>query len=344
MYVNTSACTPPLTQNESGHINITSLNIKGANSPPTRNKWKKIIHSITHKNIPLFCAVKTHSDDPQIESLNQTYNPKFTFTHTHDKDKPKTKGITIVNNTLITKSPLTDIQHIIPSWAIQFSTNWPPKSLTTILVTYAPNPPNENKIFWDKLAEWYENPNSSKPHILLGDLNLVKDAPDHLPPHPDPPQAISALQNLKNKLGLTNGWRQANPLPECKYTFAQPGNGSQSRIDHIYTTENIINNASVWSIENPEVPTDHQLIRVKLHGVNTLQIGCGCWAIRPFLLKDKKFIRNIKHIRSEITNPMTISNTPPQQHLQNFIKLTCTSAQKQSKLKARMINSKTKKT
>src|SRR5258708_3760350 len=79
-----------------------------------QNKWKKIIHSITKKGIVLLCAIKSHLDNAQINSLNSTYNPKFSFTHSHDHDHPRSKGITIVTNTLLTKCTPSNIHQIIP--------------------------------------------------------------------------------------------------------------------------------------------------------------------------------------------------------------------------------------
>ncbi len=259
-------------QNEMGHIKITTLNIKGANSPSTHDKWKKTISSISQKKIALLCTVESHTDDQQINSLNHTYNPKFSFIHTYNLDKPKTKGITIITNTHITKCSPSDIYHIIPSCAIQFSISWPPKAHTRILVIYAPNPPSKNRDFWNKLTDCYSVLNACKPHILLGNFNLVKDAADCLPSHPDSPQATTTLQNLRTMLDLSDSWRLANPPPKHKYSFTQPGAGSRSRIDHIYATEDIRTRASDWSIGNPEIPTDHQLVLVRIYDENPPQI------------------------------------------------------------------------
>src|SRR5258708_18797532 len=144
-------------------------------------------------------------------------------------------------------------------------------------------------------------------------------------------------------LNLTDGWRHANPPPECKYSFAQPGDSSRSRIDHIYTTKEIISRASDWTIENPEIPTDHQLVTVRLYDENSPQVGHGCWAMRPFILRDKKFINSVDQISSESTHLLNNPDTSPQLILQNFVEQVCTLAQKQSKAKAGIIHSKTKK-
>ena len=101
-----------LSHSEMGHINIASLNIKGANSPSTINKWKMISKLVLKNNIALMCAIETHSDDKLIESLNKKHNPKLTFLHTHDHEKPKTKGITILTNIPLTNCPPTNIHTV----------------------------------------------------------------------------------------------------------------------------------------------------------------------------------------------------------------------------------------
>ncbi len=207
-----------------------------------------------------------------------------------------------------------------------------------------PKPPSENHDFCNRLTQWYSLQDTPpKPHILLGDHNLVKDAANHLPP-PDPPPATTALLNLRIKLQLSNGWRQANPPPEHRYMFAQPGNGSRSRIDRIYAMENIISRASDWSIENPEVPTDHQLITVKIYNENSPQIGCSCWTMKPFLLKDKKFLREIENTRLEKTmDTLNNPNPSPQTTLQDLITHIWTTGQLTTKIKIGRINTKVSK-
>ncbi len=223
---------------------------------------------------------------------------------------------------------------------IQFSINWPPRSHTTILATYAPNPPSENHDFWISLAQWYNVPDRPKPHILLGDFNLIEEAADH---HPDPPQASAALLDLRVNLHLIDGCRCTNPPLECRYTFAQPGNGSRSRIDRIYAMEDIISRALDWSIENPEIPTDHQLITIKIYDKNSPQIRHGCWAMKLFLLKDKKFLSDIENIGQKIADLMIVPDTSPQQALQTYIEHIQATAQQLTKEKIGIINSKTKK-
>ena len=64
------------------------------------------------------------------------------------------------------------------------------------------------------------------PDILLGDFNMVEEAQDCLPPHPDPNNTTNALMELKASASLIDGWRRANPHPEHDYTFEQPSGGS----------------------------------------------------------------------------------------------------------------------
>src|SRR5260221_2541618 len=126
------------------------------------------------------CMVESHSDDNLIETLNKKYNHRTPFIHTHDKENPKTKGITVLMNTPLTNSLPSNIQIIVPGHAIQFSIQWPHQSTLTILAVYTLNPPNENCDFWKHLTSWYNNPNTTKLHIMLSNMNTIKDQSDCL--------------------------------------------------------------------------------------------------------------------------------------------------------------------
>ena len=169
-------------------------------------------------------------------------------------------------------------------------------------------------------------------------MNIIEDAANCLPSHPDPPQATKALTELKLCLKLSDGWRKANPLPECQYTFAQPGVSSRSRIDRIYATDKIINRASEWSIENPVTPTDHQLISVRIYNYNAPQIGHGWWTMKPLILNNKKFMNEIKTEGTKATTLLE-QGANPQTILQNLIKNIHSKAKLLSKIKIGKINS-----
>ncbi len=247
-----------------------------------------ISNLISKNNLALVCIVESHSDNKLIDALNKKHNPKMSFIHTHDQDKPKTKGITILTNTPLMNCSPTDIQVIVPGRALQYLTNW------------------------------YDNPGFTKPHIMLGDMNTVEDPSDCLPPHRDPPQTTNALHDLRSKLNLIDGWRRANPLPEREYTFAQPNGGSRLRIDRIYTTENLYDRASNWSIVNSGIPTDHQMTTVEIYNLNSPKIDRGRWTMKPFIMKDPELINRIEVEGTKSLTNLANPSENPQITLQNL--------------------------
>ena len=108
----------------------------------------------------------------------------------------------------------------------------------------------------------------------MGDFNMVKDAVDRLLPHPDPAHTVEALLDLKGKLGLIDGCHWTNPPPDHSYTFGQPSGGSRSRIDIIYTSNELLSQSLDWKIEQPDI-TNHQLVSFHLYNLNASNIGRG---------------------------------------------------------------------
>ncbi len=69
---------------------------------------------------------------------------------------------------------------------------------------------------------------------MAGDFNMVEDSLDRLPAHSDQENTTDALDNLKQLLGLEDGWRNTFPQ-KIAFTYLQSnGSKSQSRIDRIY--------------------------------------------------------------------------------------------------------------
>ena len=121
-----------------------------------------------------------------------------------------------------------NIMEINPGRAISYMINWPENTQTNLLTVYTPNAPLENAAFWNHITNSIKENLSTKPDLILGDFNMVEDAKDRLPPHPDPTSTVEAIRALKLETNLTDGWRKANPHPDCDFTFEQPLGGSRS--------------------------------------------------------------------------------------------------------------------
>jgi endonuclease/exonuclease/phosphatase family metal-dependent hydrolase len=192
-----------------------------------------------------------------------------------------------VLNKEITSTLNISTHNIHPGRALLLETNWHADQKLTILVIYAPNPPNENRDFWVELHDKWETQNLPKPDIMLGDFNIVEDSIDRLPCHPDNHNAVEALQDLKALLHLEEGWRKANPTTKA-FTYMQKSTSSQSRIDRIYTTSQLFKHSYKWSMENTGIPTDHKMISVVVASPSLPYIGKGRWMIPTNLLKNKE--------------------------------------------------------
>ena len=66
------------------------------------------------KKITILCILESHSDENQIETLNNRYRPIYKFTHTYDRENNQTKGIVIVKNNSLIPNDLLNIKDIIP--------------------------------------------------------------------------------------------------------------------------------------------------------------------------------------------------------------------------------------
>ena len=110
---------------------------------------------------------------------------------------------------------------------------WHAGTVIKILNIYAPNNVKENESFWEELNTITSNDQSLKPDIMLGDFNIVKDSLDRLPRHPNNPNTIAALGELKCNLDLVDGWRCTYP-DKWEYSHHHTPNSSLGRIDRIY--------------------------------------------------------------------------------------------------------------
>ncbi|KAJ7616192.1 hypothetical protein DFH06DRAFT_1013136, partial [Mycena polygramma] len=165
----------------------------------------------------------------------------------------------------------------------------------TFLAVYAPNSPEENKMFWLEIDSWFENnPTAPKPDLMAGDFNIVQDGVDRLPTHEDNPAAVDALDQLAGSLRLYDGWRETYPSTKA-FTFCQSiANGSHSRIDRIYISEKLYMTAREWKIEAVGIPTDHKMVSVQIAHEDAPTIGKKRWSIPVHLLSDKILAKSIR--------------------------------------------------
>ncbi|RDB23311.1 Transposon TX1 uncharacterized protein [Hypsizygus marmoreus] len=310
-----------LKKNTRANIKIASLNMQGRGAQSTydpKNKWNLINQVVRENRIAILATQETHLSDTHADEINDRFC-NLRVIHSIDADHPNAKGVAIVLNKRLTNVENIETYEIIPGRALMIVIPWHAELKLAILNVYAPNAARENGEFWTTLKGKWEDVNSRLPFpdLMLGDFNVVEDAIDRLPSHPDSPTAAEPLADLKSTFQLQDGWREVHPTDK-KYSFFQKATGSQSRIDRIYTTPQIINNSKSWEIKHTAIPTDHQMVTIHIENYDSPFIGKGRWTIPLHLLKDRKLIQEIEKMgidlqekidgaeRTEMVNPQTL--------------------------------------
>ncbi|KAJ7161824.1 Endonuclease/exonuclease/phosphatase [Mycena crocata] len=283
----------------------------------THNKWNHVNQVVREKRLGILVVQEAHMTEERRSDVEKLFSKRLKLFTSADPENPTGKGgITVVLNRQLTNTNGVKKWEIIPGRAMLMQTNWHRGEMVTFLAIYAPNNPDENRNFWLKIEEWFaDNPRAPKPNILAGDFNLVEDAIDRLPMHDDNQAAVDALDELLTSFGLYDGWRETFPTTKA-FTFHQNiVNGSQSRIDRIYISENMFVTAREWKIEAVGIPTDHKMVSVQIAHESAPNIGKKRWSMPKNLFKDKILTKAIKESGiaaldkiSNLTGPRSTEN------------------------------------
>ncbi|KAJ7026027.1 hypothetical protein C8F04DRAFT_1190942 [Mycena alexandri] len=212
-----SACASK--KNTKAAIQVALLNIKGwkARDAP-QLKWYEVNQMMREKRIGVLLVQEAHLNDEHRENIEQL------FKKTLKKILPA-RGVAIVLNKQLPNVNGAKTTEIIPGRALLIQTNWHRGEKIKVLGVYAPNDPMENAKFWKDIEDFFDTHLTLKPDVVGGDCNMVEDVIDHLPMHEDQFSQVEALDNLKSKLSLKDGWRDTHPTTKA-YTFHQVVTGS----------------------------------------------------------------------------------------------------------------------
>jgi exonuclease III len=126
--------------------------------------------------------------------------------------------------------------------------------------------------------------------IIMGDWNIVEDAIDRSPQHKDRPMIVDGLQAFLQGMEVHDGWRCTNPT-HVDFTFSQNFNNndettvSRARIDRIYTSFDVLELTTRWSIDHGLKIADHALVSVEVIKPNQPFIGNGFKRMRTQYLE-----------------------------------------------------------
>ena len=250
------------------------------------DKWMHIPQIMREKRIGILAVQETHLTDEIALQFHNLFNNTLSLIFSPDPDTRNARGVALILNKRLMRTDDVRETTIVPGRAIIINIPWHEGQRVSILTVYAPNIPSEIRTFWKTIQNKIETTPELRPHIVLGDFNLVEDAIDRIPSRPDDASTTEILREFKLNHRLIDGWRQANP-EEKGYTWSRNSDGSQSRIDRIYVHEDFFNDCTRWEIETAPIPTDHDMVSAQISTPTAPIIGRGRWAIPPRLVKNR---------------------------------------------------------
>ncbi|TFK91866.1 DNase I-like protein, partial [Polyporus arcularius HHB13444] len=283
-----------------GRIVVASLNMRGGSSGAVGDKWMRINQVLRDKRIAVLALQETHLTDGRLEGINDLFKASMIVLSSSDPENPAgARGVGFAINTRIVATEDIKITEIVPGRAAILSFRWTGDRVLRILNVYAPNGATENGEFWEVIDQKLANMRGRNPEVLLGDFNIVEDSMDRLPPHGDQESAVEKLGRLIGRLGMSDGWRRNNPNGRA-FSYLQVASGSQSRIDRIYVSDELMQRAEDWEMTGPGFPTDHRIVSMSLANYKAPRTGKGRWAFPQALLTDGDFVRTMRKMGLEL--------------------------------------------
>ncbi|EPT05709.1 hypothetical protein FOMPIDRAFT_1111043, partial [Fomitopsis schrenkii] len=289
-------------RNTKASLHIGSLNVCGKGSlradTSGTNKWNSINQLAREKKLGLIAVQETHLSQQDVTNIHRIYGRCLLVINSAGENATAAGGVAVILNRELVDTKDVRCEVVIPGRAMLVTIHWHGDKKLTILNVYAPNADAENREFWESLEVKMASPRTPRPHVLLGDMNVVEDALDRLPPRSDSPNKVSALRSLVNRLRLTDGWRTTEPS-KLDYSFPQRGAASRSRIDRIYVTEDLLQASTDWAISTTAVQTDHKLVSARISIAEAPHLGKGRWAMHVHALENKKLLAAFSKLGKE---------------------------------------------
>ncbi|KAK6972174.1 Endonuclease/exonuclease/phosphatase [Favolaschia claudopus] len=304
----------PGKKNTKASVKIAALNISGNGGPTVHsadNKWFEIWQVMREQKIGALLVSEAHlNEERSTDIMNLFGRRNYTVIRLDYSKHPHTanaKGVALVLNKYMVETADIRKWEIVPGRAMLTKMKNVDGSGLLVLVVgiYAPNAPGENATFWTTIKTFFETHTSLKPDIMAGDFNMVEDAIDRFPTRADNNSPVNAFDDLKNFLGLVDGWRETFPTTRA-YTYhqTQAQGGSESRIDRMYVKESLFEHTFEWDIQTVGIKTDHRMISTRLTTEDAPTIGRGRWVWPAHLNADKVLREHIHDKGIELERKM----------------------------------------
>ena len=187
--------------------------------------------------------------------------------------------------------------------------------IVTIVSAYAPNSENERKHFFKRLKTWVNQTALNADNIIIGgDMNCPLNANDRNTGTHLNDKSRSILKSVLNDLKLKDTWCNFHPnhsgFTRCSKTVS-------SRIDYIFTTENLVFPIQSCSIINP-VTSDHFALLLSCKTFMKHK-GPGYWKLNAQLIENNDYCNGVKQKIKETKE--TYGNTLPHQVFWEILKI-----------------------
>ena len=276
-----------------------SLNVNGFAAPASSmtgiEKWSAIYQSMKANKIAILALQETHLDTPQLHSIHECFGSRLSVFNSGLTENPHTSaGVAFVLNRGLIDPKNIVTTELIKGRALALKCNWYNTEEILLLNVYAPNNRTEHPAFWETLDTVRRTKGLRRPDMLLGDFNVTEEPIDRAPAHLDDSNAIAALRNLRQCLGLEDSWRHAFPH-ERNFTYRATAHGQaiKSRLDRIYTSREVAAVSYDWKFSQTSVPTDHWMVSVKYAPTNVPCVGPGRWTMQIPELKNEALMGKI---------------------------------------------------
>ena len=280
-------------ENKKEILKIKSLNTRGLGNPRKRQNIFRWLRS-NHNGIVYL--QETHTTEGVETNWKKEWNGNIEFSH----GTCGSRGVAILfpNNTDVSiVSKYADSQ----GRALLLDTIIDGQNIV-LLNVYAPNSDKtrDQSQFAELISEKLEN-HKNKYIIVGGDLNTYFD------PYLDKKEGTSKdktkfaqdIQLMCENIGLVDIFRVTNPETK-RYTWRGMTKRGQaaSRLDYFLVSVPLIYDLVETTIE-PSILSDHSLISLTIKIAESIKKGKGFWKFNTSLLKDKKYINEIKTLVNE---------------------------------------------
>ncbi|KAJ7191980.1 Endonuclease/exonuclease/phosphatase, partial [Mycena pura] len=311
---------PKITRNTRASFTLAAFNINGTKASSLKSrkhKWHQLHRLIFEEQIGVAIVSETHLSAAQTQEIEESHMKKrLRIYNSQYPENPAAKGIAIVVNRELMNIDGIKVHYLIPGKAMLAVIPYHGKSTHTVLALYGPTESAAAKVaFYDRLCELYLTTDLPVPDSVSGDFNLVEDARDRLPHHPDDGEVVAAFARFKRLLNLKDGWRAINP-DELAFTYTSTcENPTLSRIDRIYMPEDAMKCARDWEISDALGKlTDHKMVTVRITTPGSPFIGPGRYTLPLFLIHDKDFttfaVDRFATLEGDMSQPRTEERNP----------------------------------